>query len=491
MNDSVKHQSAETNENRKGLYIDGKSYVGEAVYEIINPATEDTIATICGATVNDVEFALKSAESAYPSWSTSKSTERIKWMTKLKNAVMEGETELRDAVHQEMGKPWASTLGDYSMLVEALDYYINLIRKIELVDESKSKPDYHHSIIKRPIGVVAAFLAWNFPLLNIAYKIGPAMASGCPIIIKPSKVTSLSAAVFGEICEKIGLPKGVINIVSGDDALIGDTISSSKIPAMISLIGSTEVGKHVMRTGATSIKRYSMELGGNAPVIVYPDADLELASGIITDMKTENAGQICVSPNRIFVHSSIISEFKKYLIAKLKTKTVGFDKHAQIDMGPLMHKNALIRIQDMLGDALQQGACIEFGGSTPVNCSTGFYLEPTIVSGVTENMRLFKEEVFGPVVSLVEFSDKHHVIQQANQTDAGLASYVFGQDSKDIAYATENLDFGEVHVNGIAYDINLPHCGIKQSGNGVDCSELALEEYFTVKRISKALSFEG
>ena len=473
--------------NKKSLYIGGKIVEGSAVYSITNPATMETVASINGASEKDVQLALQCAQNAFPAWSTTSVENRIEWMMKLKHALIENEQPLREAVHLEMGKSWASTHDDYSMLIDSLDYYAKLIKEKALLDESQSVADYQHQITRTPIGVAAAFLAWNFPLLNIAYKVGPAMAAGCPLIIKPSQKTSLSACVFGEICESIALPDGVINIVCGDDQLVGDTISASTIPALISLIGSASVGKHVIKTGATSIKRYSMELGGNAPVIVLDDADLDLASEIVATMKTANAGQICVTPNRVFVHSTVHDEFVARVKTKLENVKVGFDKSQDIDMGPLIDMQAWERIDQTVKNAISEGAVLELGGGRPTGIDKGAFYAPTLLTKVTKDMSIYKNEVFGPVVSVIAFSELDKVIEAANDTEAGLSSFIFSKNKEAASNIAKQLAFGEVHVNGICYAINLPHCGLKQSGTGVDCSEFALDEYFAVKRVSTAL----
>lgn len=472
----------------KSLYIDGQIVKGSGVHQIINPATEEPVATLhIGAEKESIQ-ALESAQNAFNSWSKKTVEERVSWMMKLKEAIAQHEEELRLCVHLEMGKSWSSTEGDYSMLLDSLDYYAKLIQQKSLTDESQSVADYRHQIHRQPIGVVAAFLAWNFPLLNIAYKIGPAMAAGCPIVIKPSLKTALSACMFGEICASIDLPPGVINIVCGDDQVVGDAISASKIPALISLIGSSAVGKHVVKMGATSIKKYSMELGGNAPMIIMEDADINLASDIAAQMKTENAGQICVTPNRIFVHRSRHDEFVELLKSKLEKVNVGFDRHQQIDMGPLIDQLAWQRIDTTVKQAVSDGAKIETGGGRPVGIDKGAFYAPTLLTNVNENMAIYKDEIFGPVASVIIFDELSEVIKMANNTDAGLSSFIFGQDPEVINNIANQLEFGEVHVNGINYAINLPHCGVKQSGTGIDCSEFALDEYFAVKRISTALT---
>lgn len=470
----------------KSQYIGGKLVKGPVLHEVFNPATGLKVGVIHAATAAEANVALNEAQKSFASWSTTSVSERIEWMMKLKHAIIKNEQELRYCVHVEMGKSWSSTQGDYQMLIDSLDYYADLIknRKHNSITDADGKST--HAIMDEPIGVAAAFLAWNFPLLNMAYKLGPAMAAGCPIVIKPSIKTPLSACLMGEICASIDLPAGVVSIVCGDDIEIGDAISSSTIPALITLIGSTAVGKHVIAKGATSIKKYSMELGGNAPVIVMDDADIDLAADIVSSLKTENAGQICVAPNRIFVHKNVHDNFVEAVKLRFAQKKVGFDREQEIDMGPVMDAGSWSRIDGLVKKAEQQGASIVVGGGRPEGLQAGSFYAPTLLTGVTNDMDICRDEIFGPVASIIVFDDLQETINQANDTDAGLSSYIFTNNADVAKNIARQLRFGEVHINGVNYAINLPHCGLKQSGVGVDCSELALDDYFATKRISTA-----
>lgn len=430
--------------------------------------------------------ALDAANDAFPQWSTTPANDRAEWMLRLKNAVVENEEHLRDCIHLEMGKPWAATKDDFQMLVDSLDYYAGLIRKLEPEALKDNEGTHSHTLIREPIGVVGAFLAWNFPLLNLAYKIGPAMAAGCPIIIKPSSLTPLSAYAVGELCEQIGLPDGVVNILAGDNTEVGDTISASTIPAMLTLIGSTPVGMHIMRTGATSIKRYSMELGGNAPTLVFPDADLDIAADTICGLKFGNSGQICVTPNRVIIHEDVAEELTAKILSLTGAVKVGFDKSSDIDMGPVMDKRSWQRIDNLVQDAVKNGARLLTGGGRPEHLNSGHYYAPTVLSDVTPDMRVSKEEIFGPIIGIQTFTNVDEVLERANDTDAGLTAYVFTKNQNLADRCARKLRFGEVQINGVKYAIHLPHCGIKQSGIGADCSPIALDEYLAPKRISRA-----
>ncbi|MDO6613405.1 aldehyde dehydrogenase family protein [Shewanella sp. 1_MG-2023] len=471
----------------KQLYIGGELVSSGLTTEVINPATLTPVGSIAAADIAQAEQALAAANKAFPIWSKTSIKQRTDWMYKLRDAVIENEQHLRECIHLEMAKPWSSTKDDYQMLVDSLNFYADAMLNLEQETLEDKEGTHTHELRREPVGVAAAFLAWNFPLLNLAYKIGPAMAAGCPIVIKPSVKTPLSAYAVGELCAKIGLPAGVVNIISGPDHKVGDAISASTIPSVLTLIGSTNVGKHVIATGATSIKRYSMELGGNAPAIVFADADLNNAADVICGVKFANAGQICVTPNRVLVEQSIADEFIEMILTRAHSVKVGFDKTADIDMGPVMDASSWHRIDALVQDAIVKGATLLTGGGKPEGHETGYFYSPTVLCGVTPEMDIAKEEVFGPVISIMTFSKDDEVLAEANNTEAGLSSFIFTTNEARVTRFADELRFAEVQVNGIKYAINLPHFGIKQSGVGVDCSLLALDDYLAYKRVSRAV----
>ncbi len=474
----------------KKMYIGGRLVDGKEgrTFDVVNPATEAVVGTIAWAGAEDAEAALTAADEAFASWSSTSIAERAEWMGKLREAVIDNKDRLRELIQLEMGKDWPGTEEDFESLRDSLHFYaeeITRFRPEALVDRNGS---HSHWLVPEPVGVAVAFIAWNFPLLNFAFKIGPAMAAGCPVIIKPSAHSPLSAYAVGELCADVGLPAGVVNILAGDSVEVGDTLSRSTIPALITIIGSVSTGRHVMEVGASSIKRYSMELGGNAPVLVFADSDLDQAADIVSALKFNNAGQICVTPNRVFVEQPVMEDFKRKVVERAVARKVGFGVRSDFNTGPLVEARAWERVDGLVRDAVADGATVLAGGGRPEGLGSGFFYSPTVLDGVTPSMRIYREEIFGPVVSLIEFSDEAAVLKEANDTDAGLTAYVFTQDLAKADRLAAKLRFGEVQINGVKYGIDLPHGGIKQSGISCDCSHFALEDYLARKRISRGLA---
>ena len=387
-----------------------------------------------------------------------------------------------------MGKTYDSTYEDIEALVNSLNFYPKAMKthfeKINIVDLENT---HTHSMVYSPVGVAVAYLAWNFPLLNIAFKIGPSLASGCSIIIKPSECSPVSAYLLGKILYEINFPPGVVNILCGDPDEVASTLSKSTIPRLVTMIGSTNTGKRVIADSSSSIKRLSMELGGNAPFIVFDDADFEAALDLAIGIKYGNSGQICVAANRFFIHKNIFDSFLKAYVERVRKIKLGFGKKAKVDMGPLINFESRVRIMNLIKDAVNNGANIETGGNIPKKFTKGCWLEPTVLSNVNSKMKIYNEEIFGPVACIMSFDKDKEVLNLANDTNYGLASYLFTNSKERIEYFSKNLDFGEVQVNGIKYAIYLPHGGVKDSGVGHDCSHYALEDYLSKKRVSIAL----
>jgi len=468
------------------LYINGelRDATGGGRRTIVCPATEEAVGEIAWASKQDAEAALEGARNAFKLWSNTPLIERARWMRVLREAVIEREEDLRLAVMYEMGKPWDATAEDYQTVVNSLEWYAEEMRRNRDTVLPDVEGTHRHEMITQPIGVVAAFLAWNFPLLNVGFKLGPALAAGCTIIIRPSSASPLSAYVLGEICAKVAFPPGVINILCGPTGEVAETISTSTIPRALTMIGSSATGRRLIAQSATSVKRLSMELGGNAPVLVFEDADVETAAREVAALKFGNCGQICVAPNRIFVHERVYDRFVELLIGHAKEVQVGFGRGSGVTMGPLIDAKAREYVEELVASAISEGARLSFGGGRPAHLSKGFFHEPTVLESVTPRMRIFREEIFGPVASLISFTDERQVVDMANDTEYGLVAYVYTRDGARSRRAAEALEFGEVMVNGFKYAIDLPHGGIKESGIGKDCSQYALEDYLIRKRIT-------
>lgn len=473
----------------KKLYIDGKlvDAVNKEREDVICPATGKKVGEIAKAGAEDALLALESAQKGFKYWSSLTLSARTEWMMKLRAAVLDKEELLRQAIIHEMGKTWEGSYEDIEALVNGLEWYPSAMKNLR----DEQIPDYenthHHKLVRRPAGVAVAYLAWNFPLLNVGFKLGPALASGCSLIIKPSILSPLSSYILGEIMNEINFPAGVVNILAGPSGTVAETLTKSKIPSVITMIGSTATGQRVIADSTTSIKHLSMELGGNAPFIVFEDADFELALKLAIALKYGNCGQICVAANRFFVHESIFEKFVTAYVQKAKSLKLGFGKEEAPDMGPLVTRFDRDRMFTLIDDAVAKGAKLESGGKIPKGMEVGNWIEPSVLTGITPDMRLFREETFGPVAPFMKFKTDDEVLELANDTEYGLASYIFTNNHKRIERFSEHLQFGEVQINGVKYSIYLPHGGIKNSGIGHDCSHLALDDYLVIKRITTSL----
>ncbi len=423
---------------------------------VICPATGEVVAEVARAGAIDAEKALEAAEIGFKYWSSLALNERTEWMLKLREKVLENEDLLRQAMMHEMGKTYESAWEDIEALVNSLEWYPNAMKNMH----DEQIPDYEgthrHRIIHQPAGIAVAYVAWNFPLLNVAFKIGPALAAGCSLIIKPSGLAPLSAFLLGKIMHDINFPAGVVNILAGRSSEVATVLTKSKKTSVITMIGSTQTGLKVIAESATSIKRMSMELGGNAPFIVFEDADFELALNLAIALKFGNCGQVCVAANRIFVHESIHDKFLKAFIQRSKELKLGFGKEDAPDMGPVVTSADRDRMFRLIEDSVKNGAKLESGGKIPEGMDKGNWMEPTVLSGVTQDMEVAREETFGPVASILVFKTDDEVLELANSTEYGLASYIFTNNHKRIERFTEDLEFGEVQVNGVKYSIYLP-----------------------------------
>ena len=471
------------------LYIDGKlvDSISGKRHSVICPANEEEIAQIAWAGKEDALLALESSRRGFDHWSSLSLAKRTEWMTKLRTAILEKEHELRSAMVYEMGKTYKGAWEDIEAVINGLEWYPAAMKNMR----DEQIPDYEnthtHKMVHQPAGVAVAYLAWNFPLLNVGFKIGPALASGCSLIIKPSALSPLSAYMIGGIMHDIDFPPGVVNILCGPSREVATTMTTSTIPSVLTMIGSTATGQKVIADSTTSIKKLGMELGGNAPFIVFEDADFDKALDLGIALKFGNSGQICVAANRIFVHKSIYNKYLKAYIQRASKLKLGHGVDERPDMGPVVTRKDRDRMFELIEDAVGKGAKLEYGGKIPKGMEKGNWIEPSVLSGMTPEMDVFRKETFGPVAAIMPFETDDEVLALANDTEFGLASYIFTNDHKRIERFSKDLQFGEIQVNGVKYSIYLPHGGIKNSGIGHDCSHLALDDYLVKKRISVAI----
>ncbi|WP_422360136.1 aldehyde dehydrogenase family protein [Reichenbachiella sp.] len=470
------------------LYINGELREGSSgsTFEVVSPGNGEVCGSVAWASKEDTELALKSAQEGFELWSAMPIAERNVWIAKLRNQLIKNEDLLRDSIMFEMGKNWHVTAEDFKSITDSLEYYPEEIEKIQETEIVDRDGTHTHHMVSQPLGVAVAFLAYNFPLLNLGFKLGPALAAGCSIILKPSEFSPISAYIIGELAHQINFPKGVITVICGDTPEVGIPLCESTIPQLITMIGSTQTAqKLIEQSSKSSIKRYSMECGGNAPFIVFDDADVSAAIELGAGMKLYNSGQICVAPNRYFIHESIIDQFSEGLVAKFNEAKIGFDKDDNPDIGPMANRQSVDKIQNIINDAVAQGGQVLAGGKSIDK--PGYYFEPTAIRLSNPKAAVLQEEIFGPVSLIVPFKSQEEVLGLANDTEAGLASYVFSSDENKLDYFSKHLAFGEVQLNGVKYDIYLPHGGIKNSGIGHDCSPYALDDYLVKKRVTKTL----
>jgi len=469
-------------------YINGKLVDGKGkIAKVYDPATDEVVGEVSCANAEQAQEALNAAQEAFKTWSKTTVNERANWLYKFKAACVEERDTLIELVSKESGRPYPAACGDVDWLLTSLSYYAEEAKRIEgvvLPSLAVGANANYHMITKEPIGVTVGHLAWNYPLGNASIKLAPAIASGCTCIIKPSSETPLATLYLGVIAEKIGFPKGVMNIVSGPSLEVAKTLNESDIPRMITLIGSYETGLQVMKQGATSLKKYSLELGGNAPVVVMDDVNIEEVAKNIVAKKVGFAGQTCVNYNRIYIHENIYEKACEAIANELSKVKLGKWKDEGYVMGPVINRQARDRMLDLIEEAKSKGAKLVMGGEIPQGFEKGSYITPALLMDVTDDMRVSKEEIFGPIIPVQPFSDLNDAIEKSNNTIFGLSAYFFGHNAVEMSQFMHGVQAGEIFVNGGIGSEFTPHAGAKQSGIGCDKSKWSMEEYYDLKFLS-------
>ncbi len=461
-----------------GSWVDAES---GAVFSVHNPATGDLISCVPDMGAADTKRAINAAYEAFSFWRHKTAKERSQILHRWHDLIIEHAAPLAEILTQEQGKPLAEAKGEVLYGASFIEWFAEEAKRTygDIIPSPIAGSKI--SVVKQPVGVCAAITPWNFPIAMITRKAAPALASGCTMIIKPAEATPFSALALAYLAHQAGLPPGVLNVITasqGGD--IGGALMASDTVRKISFTGSTQTGKILIRQSADTVKRVSMELGGNAPFIVFDDADFDAAiSGVIAS-KFRNAGQTCVCANRIFVHDTMYNEFAKRLSDEVRRFTVGNGMDEQVVIGPLIDSNAVEKIRAHIGDAEKQGAIISAGGAP--HALGGNFFQPTVISDVTPQMRIACEETFGPVAPLIRFNSEEQVTEWANNSDAGLAAYLFTKDHNRVMRMPEMLDYGMVGINtGIISNEVAPFGGVKQSGYGREGSRYGIDEYLDLK----------
>ncbi|MEN0037688.1 MAG: NAD-dependent succinate-semialdehyde dehydrogenase [Cellvibrio sp.] len=457
-----------------------------ATFPVTNPANGDLIASVADVGVAETRRAIAVAAQAQPLWAQKTAKERSNILRRWFDLVLQHQDELAQILTIEQGKPLAEAIGEIAYGAAYIEWFAEEAKRVYGDVIPSASPDQRIIVIKQPVGVVAAITPWNFPCAMLARKLAPALAAGCAVVAKPASETPLSALALAALAQEAGIPAGVINILPGkDSAAIGGELTSNPIVRKLSFTGSTAVGKQLIQQCANDVKRITLELGGNAPFVVFDDADLDTAVTGAIASKFRNAGQTCVCANRFYIHRSIYKQFSEKLIAAMKQLSVGNGVDSGITIGPLISKNAVEKVQALVADALEGGARIGYQAelNKAINGQGHFY-PPTLLLDVPRNAKLNQQEIFGPVAGLVVFDTDEEVIGLINNSEFGLASYCYTASAKRIKLLSEAIESGMLGINtGLISNEMAPFGGIKQSGWGREGSHYGIDDYVNIKYI--------
>ena len=451
-------------------------------FEVSNPATNELIGTVPDMGADETRRAIEAANKAWPAWKAKTAVERSLILEKWFSLIMDNQQDLAILMTIEQGKSLAESSGEIAYGASFIKWFAEEGKRVYGDTIPSKNPDQRILVSRNSIGVCAAITPWNFPNAMITRKAAPALAVGCPMIVKPAEATPYSALALAVLAEEAGIPKGIFSVVTGDARKIGAEMTANPTVRKLTFTGSTAVGKLLMQQCASTLKKVSLELGGNAPFIVFEDADIDAAVDGLMISKYRNSGQTCVCTNRTLVHESIYEEFSKKLAIKVGELTVGDGLDSGTTQGPLIDMKAVEKVESHIADAVSKGAKVLVGGKRHALGSTFF--EPTLLANVTTDMKVTYEETFGPVAPLFSFKTEEQAIQMANDTEFGLAAYFYTNDMARIWRVSEALEYGMVGVNaGLISTEVAPFGGVKESGIGREGSKYGIEEYLEIKYV--------
>lgn len=454
-------------------------------FDVINPATEEVIDSVPMATAADLDRALAAADDAWRKWREVDAWTRSAALRRVAQVVRERADAIAGVITEEQGKPLAEAKGEIGAAADQFDWYADEARRIygRVIDGHSTA--HRLLVLHQPIGPVAAFTPWNFPALLPARKLAPAIAAGCSIILKPAEEAPRTALCLAAACHEAGIPAGVVNVVTGNPAQISRHLIASDVIRKVSLTGSVAVGQEILKLCADGIKSVSMELGGHSPVLVFADAEVEVAAELAARGKFRNNGQVCIAASRFFVHESVAKRFVDRFVEVAKALRIGDGREASTEIGPLANRRRVQAAEALVQDACAEGAVLCCGGQRPSGFARGFYFEPTVLTHVDASMRIMSEEPFCPVAPVATFANFEDAIDQANATEYGLAGYVFTQNTRTAFLAAERLDVGMVGINELAIAAaEIPFGGVKRSGFGREGGAEGIEWYTVTKYVN-------
>ena len=467
-----------------GQFIDGKWQKSEKneTYEVINPATEEIIGNASKAGRSDVEKALKSAEKGLKVWRNTAPWQRSYIIRKIADKIREKQNVLAKWLTLEVGKPLAEGVGEAGGAADIFEWNAEETKRIYGQTVESRFPDTRVHVYYQPVGVVAALVPWNFPLILASRKISTALAAGCSVICKPDVITPGTVMELVDICRESGVPDGVVNLLSGDPASVSEQLIESDIVKKVSITGSTRVGKLILKKAADKVQRVTMELSGHSPFIVFEDSNIDTVADMAITAKFRNNGQVCISPNRFYIQESKKEEFINKFIEKTKNLKIGNGLDEGVQLGPMTTAKRLSEIEELVETTKKEGAKVLLGGKRPSGFNKGYFYEPTVFDDVKDDFTIMKQEPFGPLVPMLSFKTFDEVIERANNNDLGLCSYIYTNSMEQAHKASELMETGCVAVNTAAVAIaEAPFGGIKQTGYGREGGSMAIKDYLNIK----------